>query len=48
MMTTNISEVNKALASIQPPTIESWLDWKWDVEMAISNSNVWLDIMTPC
>jgi hypothetical protein len=46
-MVTNISEVNKALASINPPSIETWLDWKWNVENAISNSNVWLDVMTP-
>ena len=46
-MTTNISEVNKALTNIKPPTVESWLDWKWDVKAAINNSNVWRDIMTP-
>ena len=45
-MMTNISEVNKVLAGIQPPTIKSWLDWKWDIETAISNSNIWQDIMT--
>jgi hypothetical protein len=46
-MASNVSEVNKQIATIKPPTKETWLDWKWSVESAISNSNVWSDIMVP-
>lgn len=46
-MASNISEVNKQILTVKPPSKETWLDWKWNVESAISNSNVWNDIMVP-
>lgn len=46
-MASNISEVNKLIATVKPPTLETWLDWKWEVKGNIINSNVWYDIMVP-